>query len=224
MTTTPDRSAALAAMARSTAADRATGAVLPASTGVEYGDGDVTRLVTSSRFPFLDKDGNYQLANRGDTVHVSAEQAERGEKLGALADVDNPPTTVPDPNADDLTDEQLSTMGAPELVAWVNGHPDQRDRVRRLEEARPRKAQRITVLRTVEQLDTAYTAQDDAEAAKADQPYDKWSDEALLAEVRSRNEGRPDEAQLTIESREQIAEDLELDDEAYPNGYEAGQQ
>lgn len=170
MTTMPDRSTALAAMAAQRDADAEASSSLPALTGDELGDGDVTRLVVSARFPFIDSAGGYQFANRGDIVHITAEQADRGESLDALVDPDNPPTAGEDPTGG-KTDEELGALSAPALVSWVNSHPEQLDRVRALEEAR--EEPRVTVTRTLDRLEEARGTQADTEAEEPVEELDE---------------------------------------------------
>jgi hypothetical protein len=148
-----------------------TGAERPVErTGVEVGEGDVTRLVVSDRFPFTVADKTarngyrYLLANRGDLVHISSGQAERGEQLGALVDPDaaGPTPSSPAASGDEADEEQLAGMNATDLVAWLNAHPDQRDRVRAVEQGRDRP--RSTVMSALDQLDEHYRAQAEADA------------------------------------------------------------
>lgn len=95
-------------------------------------------------------------ARRGDIVLVTDKEAARGDKLRGLAELpkgasaDKPEGTVELTPAggfgDDgpKTDEQLGELNARELIAHVNKHPDDADRVLELEKARPQP--RATVL------------------------------------------------------------------------------
>lgn len=86
-------------------------------------------------------------AKRGDVITVTAKELERGVDLAALTagtvDVNavGDPDAVDGPLGDDLTDEEIAELDAPQLVAWLGQHPDEAERVADLEEqrARPRK-------------------------------------------------------------------------------------
>lgn len=217
MTSTDPRAEALAAYVDAEQANAEARASLPTATGEEVGDGNTTRMVVASRFPFIDGDGLYQQAQRGDLVHVKRDQAERGEALGALIDPDNPPTPEPASTGRDASDEDLAAMKAPNLVAWVNANPGERDRVRSLEENRRPKDQRVTVINTLDQLDTAYEGVEAGRTAAAedgDEGYAAWSDNDLVAEAHRRNTDRDDANALPVESREQLIADLTRDDDA----------
>lgn len=218
MTSTDPRAEALAALTSAEQANAEANAELPTATGVEVGTGNTSRMVIAARFPFIDGDGLYQQASRGDIVHVKRDQAERGEHLGALIDPHNPPTPEPANTGRHASDEDLAAMRAPTLVAWVNANPEERDRVRGLEENRREKDQRVTVLNTLDQLDNAYegieATRGPADPDNPDEGYAEWTDSDLVAEAHRRNANRDAEHAIPVEHRQQLVDDLVRDDEA----------
>ncbi len=150
------RAAALAALAAADAQVEAEATAL-APTGTEAGDGPVERLVKSDRFMFLDSDGGYQIAVRGDTVYLTEEQATRGDELAATID---PAKTSAPPTEEPVGFAATGNIG--EAVAYINAHPDETDAIRATEQARekPRK----TVLDALDAIEEKQREQADAAA------------------------------------------------------------
>lgn len=169
--TSPDRAAALAALVANGAR---TGESLGDSpelerTGNEVkAGGDTARLLVRDGVALSYVEGGilrYAQAGAGDVILVSAKQARRLDELGVTVDPDSDLDAVEDTLEDGRkTDEQLEAMTAPELVAHVAQHPDERERVRVLEEARrnPRK----TVLTATEPTPEADLDAQDEQAAR----------------------------------------------------------
>jgi hypothetical protein len=121
---------------------------------VEAG-GDVERvLIAVANLTYRSGEYLYRAAAEvGDLVLVTQDQADRLDKLGATVDpakldeldadvqridatLDSALATAPAPGVTLKTDEELKALKAAELVAYVGQHPDERARVRTLEEAR----------------------------------------------------------------------------------------
>jgi hypothetical protein len=79
-------------------------------------------------------------AHKGELISISEQEAERLEGLDAVVDPDTPPPAEdPDRPAPDLaTEAELRGMTVEGLVAYVNQHPDEADRVVALEQDRHR--------------------------------------------------------------------------------------
>lgn len=129
--------------------------------------GTVKRLLirNASSIGYMTPAG-YQRAGAvpGDVVRLTKDQAKRLDGLGVTlpADTDldaiydgadrvpdapeGTTVTVLDGEDAPKTDEDLAGMGAEELVAYVGQNADQAERVRALEEARPKNKQRKTIL------------------------------------------------------------------------------
>lgn len=136
-----------------------------------YAGGDTARLLIRPVHLSYVRDGvrHYPQAQPGDTVLLTEAQAKRLDSLGATVDPDTSDEDVDAALDGEVTDEQLATMGAAELVAYVGQHPEEAERVRTLELERPEDKQRKTVLKATDEEATAEAkAQADAEAeAKA---------------------------------------------------------
>jgi hypothetical protein len=142
---TVDRASALAALL----ADA--GAPSPATLGLPNGEeldagGNVQRVVIADRVNVIllnaagDRVGFVQ-GKRGDVLNLTEADAVRLEKLKSVAELGQ----LALPESQRLPSEDvLRAMTAPEVVAHVNAHPEDRERVREVEEARPRP--RTTVL------------------------------------------------------------------------------
>lgn len=176
MTATDAHAAALAALAGGAAPDPAdVAAAGPTLTGLEYGDGPAERVVLFDRFSFVDSTGIYQVAARGDVVHLTDEAAKRGDELEATAaagklddpldvDVDlltlgDPPATMYDP-----------TRNVEYAAVYVNGHTDELDAIRELEEGREQP--RSTVLDAIDRIEARMAERDEAAAMTADDDDD----------------------------------------------------
>lgn len=106
-------------------------------------------------------------ARRGATVHVSAEEAKRGEELGglgSLSDLAVVEAAAGEPGS--APDEQLGAYNAEELIAYVGEHPSEAERVRDLEAARERP--RKTVAEAIERVIRARDEELERRAADAE--------------------------------------------------------
>lgn len=121
-------------------------AVKPTGAEVPAG-GDVPRiLVQSANLTYREGgDLRYPVAQVGDTVLLTAAQAKRLDGLGVTVSVDATPEALEEATNGETTDEQLATMSAADLVAYVAQNPEERGRVHALE--LEREAQRVTVLK-----------------------------------------------------------------------------
>lgn len=155
-----------------------TGVVVPAG-------GDVERvLVAVTNLTYRSGEFLYRAAAEvGDTVLLLPEQAKRLDLLGATIDphlidevtaatattpVGEVPSAAAPADGTAWTDEQVKAAKAADLIAYVGQHPDERARVRILEEARgpstaSGKGQRTTVMNATEPT----PLEDDEVAAKA---------------------------------------------------------
>lgn len=167
-----ERAAALASLLVGTTADvegaGPSDAPIVVRTGreVEAG-GDVARLLLSpAHLSYMVKEGRqYVEAVPGDVVLLPQGEADRLDALGVTVDPDADLDEVEEQLAEGLlTDEQIRTGKAEELVAYVAQHPDERDRVKALEEERGAKA-RSTVLNACE-LDPEAEAERELEALR----------------------------------------------------------
>ena len=148
----PDRAEALRRLAE-LGANGAIAAAAPEPT-VErtenevYAGGNERRLlVNRAHLSYMDKGvRHYPEANPGDVVLVSAAQAKRLDALGVTADPDASDEDLEAAASGEVTDDQLRAMNAADLVAHVGQHPEDRDRVRALEEERDEYKRRNTVL------------------------------------------------------------------------------
>lgn len=130
---------------------------------IVYAGGDVMRLLVKNAptLGYALPGGSYQVCGAvpGDYVKVTQQQADRLDKLGATLDPDNLPEVEAEPiDPDVVTDDDLAGMKAADLIAYVGQNPDERARVKALEEAKGDKA-RTTVLEAC-----ADTPEEDAEA------------------------------------------------------------
>lgn len=134
-----------------------------------YCGGDEPRLLVrkASSLGWGDGKGGYQRCEAvpGDVVTLTKAQAARLDSLGVTVDPDADLEEVQADQADGLwTDDQVKAAKAGELVAYVTQNPDERARVRAVEEKRdgPRKGDgpRPTVIKATEE-----TPAEDAEAA-----------------------------------------------------------
>lgn len=124
-----------------------------------YAGGEEARILIkrASTLGYRHPSGHYQRveAKPGDTVLLTKAQAERLDGLGVTVSPDADLEQVAQAEAGDLwTDDQLKVAKAGELVAYVAQHPEERPRVRTLEEARTGKRKgdgpRPTVLKATE--------------------------------------------------------------------------
>ena len=176
-----ERAAALTALAAtdSGVAQAAPAPITRTGREVEAG-GDVPRLLvrSASTLGYGRKDGTYVRAEAipGDVVLLSAAQAARLDALGVTVDPDADLEEVDELLGDEdaVTDEQLGQMNAADLVAHIAQNPEDRQRVRDLEEARdkPRK----TVLEATEAQPEAEASAAAGAAAAADQDGDGSAD------------------------------------------------
>lgn len=195
--TSPDRAAALAALAVSTGAGTIPPAPAPSSTpppapspadGGVYAGGEVAVVMTRSDVPLVYVvDGVQRYADpvaKGETAHVTRKQADRLLGLGwAVTPGENVEEALEELEDGKLTDDQLGKLKAADLVAYVVQHPEERERVRALEEER--KDPRKTVLTATEptpeaDLAAAERALDEASRAGSeddDDPADADADE-----------------------------------------------
>jgi hypothetical protein len=141
---------------------------------VECG-GEIARLLVKPastlgyRLPW----GVYQRCGAvpGDVVLLPRSEADRLDALGVTVDPDTDLGDVQEQQADGLwTDDQIREANAEPLIAYVTQHPDERERVRALEEARKGRTgkPRATVLKATEvDHEAEATAQAEAEALAA---------------------------------------------------------
>jgi hypothetical protein len=177
MSDATDREAALAALVKgqpTTVLAVDASAPAPVSpTGVEvYAGGDEARLlIAPAHLNYLDGAGVmfYADAAVGDTVTLTKGQADRLDKLGVTVDPSTTPAELEETVGAGLwTDEQIRAGGAADLVAYVAQNPDERARVRAIEETRTGgngKGPRATVLKATE--DTPLEDDEALEAAAA---------------------------------------------------------
>lgn len=185
-----ERRAALAALAiGNTTPEPPTPTLARTGREVEAG-GEVRRLLvkTASTLGWGDNRGNYHRAEAvpGDVIRVTQAQADRLDGLGVTVDPDADLTDVAALDDGVWTDEQIRAAGAVELVAYVTQNPDERPRVRTIEEARPSKGAgkpgfRVSVMSATEPTPVA--------------------DEAALAEAAARQQTGPDAATVAQENQ-----------------------
>lgn len=165
------RAAALAALVIGQPSDDAEAPAPLTRTGreVECG-GEVARLLVkpASTLGYRLPSGVFQRCGAvpGDVVLVSRAQADRLDGLGVTVDPDADLGEVEEQQADGLwTDDQIREANAEPLIAYVVQHPDERERVRALEEQRKGRTgkPRATVLKATE-VDPVAEAQAQAEA------------------------------------------------------------
>ena len=130
---------------------------------VEAG-GDVRRVLIAPAHLTYRKGGDllYAVAEVGDTILVTAEQAKRLDSLGVTVEEGATDEEVEAAVEGEVTDEQLRAMSAAEAVAHVNQHPEHKGRVRDLELERD--TPRVTVLKATEDEDGEDPEDDDDEA------------------------------------------------------------
>lgn len=143
-----------------------------------YAGGDEARLLIkrASTLGYV-KGGVYVRAEAvpGDVVTLTKSQADRLDQLGVTVD---PATDLDQPLGEDLlTDEQIKTGKAEDLIAYVTQHPDERDRVRSIEEGRGNKA-RATVLDATEPT----PVEDEEAATAAAQAAEQGNDGGITSE------------------------------------------
>ena len=116
-----------------------------------YAGGETSRVLVRSANLTYREGGElrYADASVGDTVLLTAKQAKRLDGMGVTVEATASDEEVKAAASEDgtVTDEQLRTMGAAELIAHVTQHPDDRDRVRTLELERDEDKRRVTVLK-----------------------------------------------------------------------------
>lgn len=116
-----------------------------------YAGGDEARvLVRDAHLTY--REGTellHAFASVGDTVLLTKAQAKRLDGLGVTVPVDADDDELKAAASDDgvVTDEQLAAMSAADLIAHVGQHPDDRERVRKLELERDEDKRRTTVLK-----------------------------------------------------------------------------
>lgn len=124
-------------------------ATAPTRTGEEvYAGGEVARiLIRDAHLTY--KEGTellHAFAVPGDTVLLTAKQAKRLDDLEVTQDPDaEPEVAAEEPTVIGTTDEELEAMTAPQAIAHVNQHPEDRVRMRALEGKRDNP--RVTVLK-----------------------------------------------------------------------------
>lgn len=142
-----------------------------------YAGGDVRRLlILPAALTYRDGARVFHYdAGVGDVVLLDQAQADRLDRLDATAPADATEEEVAEVQADAAlpSDEVLAGMGAGELVAYVTQHPDERARVRALEEQRTGKGKgrgpRATVLEATTptpDLDAEVVLLEDAQRAE----------------------------------------------------------
>lgn len=140
----------------------------------------------------------------GDVVLVSRTQADRLDALGVTVDPDADLGEVEEQQADGLwTDDQIREANAEPLVAYVAQHPDERERVRAIEEQRKGRTgkPRATVLKATEvdpEAEAAAQAEAEARAAATaaagdpgdgSTPEDHGQTPEQIAEAQQGNDG-----------------------------------
>lgn len=172
------RAAALAALVIGQPDDAAEAPAPLTRTGreVECG-GEVARLLVkpASTLGYRLSSGVFQRCGAvpGDVVLVSRAQADRLDGLGVTVDPDTDLGEVEEQQAYGLwTDDQIREANAEPLIAYVTQHPDERERVRALEEQRKGRTgkPRATVLKATEvdpEAEAAAQAEAEARAAAA---------------------------------------------------------
>lgn len=116
---------------------------------VEAG-GDTERILVRSANLTYREGGElrHAFAEPGDTVLLTAKQAKRLDALGVTVEPSASDEELEAAASEDgtVTDEQLRTMSAADLIAHVAQNPDDRDRVRTIELERDEDKRRKTVL------------------------------------------------------------------------------
>lgn len=195
--TAAEQSAALAALTIGQPEPTVAQPVEPTGRDV-YAGGDVRRLLIGPAHLVWPEGGTLHYATDvevGDTVLVSAQQAARLDRIGVTVDETTDLTrTALEKAAGLATDEQLAAMRAPELVAYVAQHPDERTRVRDLEEQRP--APRKTVLTAT---DTT-PEEDDAAEERRQQLADAAEDAEDVEQERALADARRQESEALLVS------------------------
>lgn len=153
----PSRDAALEALLGAYEVP-APAAITLTGTVVDLG-GDLERVVTMARYNAVHADHpeyGAQGAVKGDVVLVSEEEAERGERLGGLAELpsevepgDAGAELVVEDEGGILSDEVLASreFTVDRAIAYTTAHPDELDRVIAAEEARSRPRSGVMALR-----------------------------------------------------------------------------
>lgn len=116
---------------------------------------------------------DYHVARKGELIEVSAEEAARGEALGALSaqadDVEAAVAASTEPPS--WSDEQLDSANVEDTVAYLVQHPSESRRVADAEETRSDRKLKVRkgVLEAAERIGAAYDDQvaADAEAREA---------------------------------------------------------
>ena len=113
-----------------------------------YAGGDVARLLVKDAHLTYREGGDlvHAWAVPGDTILVTVAQAKRLDGLGVTVEPDASDDEVEAALDGEVTDEQLRTMSAADLIAHVGQNPDDRDRVRTIELERDEDKRRKTVL------------------------------------------------------------------------------
>lgn len=120
--------------------------------------------------------GQHNVAHRGDTIKVTPEEAERGEKLGGLGtEADAVAAAARSSEPATWGDDQVNSASVDELVAYLGQHPSEAERIRTLEaeRRRPRKTiaeatERVIAARD-EAIADAAARREDAAAADAEE-------------------------------------------------------
>lgn len=158
-----------------------------------YAGGDEARLLVKrfSTLGYMTPDGYLRVhAVPGDTVTLTKGEAQRLDALGVTVSPDADLGDVAEEQAGGLwTDDQLKAAKAGEVVAYVAQHPEERARVRALEEARAGKRKgdgpRATVLKATEPTPEADA---DAEAEQAARQGDTGPTAEEVAETQQDND------------------------------------
>lgn len=130
-----DRDAALTALVGDGRGDGEATAGPDGEDVIDLGGNEVRRVAVDTFATMADLGGGRQhvTASRGQLVAVTAEDAARGEELGALVGVDEP---TPAPGLP--SDEELLGMTAEQLIAYAGQNPGEVGRVVALERTRDR--------------------------------------------------------------------------------------
>lgn len=200
MATSAEQAAALAALA--IGQDEAAPVVEPVVlTGREvYAGGDVRRILVAPAHLTWSEGGRLRFVPRpevGDVILITSAQAARLDRLACTVEEDADLEEVALEQAAGLaTDDQLDAMRAPELIAYVAQHPDERQRVHERELARPQKDQRKTVLAASETT----PEEDDSAEARRQQLIDAAEDAQGIDEEHELERARREEASALLVS------------------------
>lgn len=116
---------------------------------VEVGGDNRRVLVKPAHLSYMvEGQRQYVDAVVGDVVLLTKADAKRLDGLGCTVEEGADLAEAADDGV--TSDEDLAAMKAPELVAHVNAHPEDKARVRELELAREEKDRRVTILKITE--------------------------------------------------------------------------